>query len=192
MAQAQDLTYQQCLISVGHPDSKSYVDSNAFHVRYSTTDGANKTIVPKSLHGVSCTWHIIWLRLSTLYNTEGGPKWDRNTTRITWPGISTPRWRTANTMPKTAVVRQQRHLPLFPLIVPLELIAVGILGPLSQTEGEKQYVFIITDRNSKLTRAILTTKTSTSYVPTIIFDDWIIPYNIPSFLLIDNGPQFVA
>lgn len=87
--------------------------------------------------------------------------------------------------------KYQRHLPIFPPTSPLESIAIDILGRLPRTKNRSEFVVIITDRCSKLTRAIASTKTSTSCVATILFDNQIVPNGIPSFLLNPNGPQFV-
>lgn len=71
-------------------------------------------------------------------------------------------------------MKHQRHLTLIPSTGALELIVVDLLGTYPWTKNGNQLVVIVTDRYSKLTRALTTTKTSASYVATVMFDDWII------------------
>lgn len=78
--------------------------------------------------------------------------------------------------------KQKRHLQLFPSTDPLEFDATDILGPLSKTAQENQYVFIIMERYSKLTRAILAALITTNNGANIIFDPWVIPYRRPTYL----------
>lgn len=89
-------------------------------------------------------------------------------------------------------MNQQSHLTLFPPISPTGFIAIVTFRSLSRTENGKQSVVIILERYSKLSRAILTTKTSISFVATILFEKWINECRTPSFLLTNHDPQFVA
>lgn len=91
-----------------------------------------------------------------------------------------------------SLVKHQHHSTSVPPTGLLEFMAVDTLSPLPQTKKSNQLFVIIMHRCSELTREISTTKTLASYVVTILYDDWIIPYGIPSFLLTDDGAQFVA
>lgn len=67
-----------------------------------------------------------------------------------------------------------------------------ILGLLLKTATGNQFVFIMTDLNSKLTRAVPTSKTSALHVPSIFCNHLIAAYKIPAYLLTNNGTQFVS
>lgn len=64
--------------------------------------------------------------------------------------------------------------------------------PLFQMENGNHFVIISTDCYSKLTLAVSTAKTSTSFVLTISFENWILPYGIPLVVLTDGSLQFVV
>jgi len=53
-------------------------------------------------------------------------------------------------------------------------------------------VIVITDRYSKLTRAIPVASITAPHVASIFVDHWVIPYGIPEQILSDNGKQFVS
>lgn len=55
-----------------------------------------------------------------------------------------------------------------------------------------QYVFVLTELFSKLSREVVVTKTKATHIATISLDCWVIPYGIPSYVLTDIGPQIVA
>lgn len=93
---------------------------------------------------------------------------------------------------KGAVINHQSQLTLFPPSGSLELLPADVLGPVSRTRKDNQYVVVIADRYSILAGVIYTIRTSTSYVATMLFDNWITIYGILSSLLTDNGPQLVA
>lgn len=49
----------------------------------------------------------------------------------------------------------------------------------------------MTDRHPKLLRALPTAQTSATHVSNILLEHWSIPFGIPSYVLTDDGPQFV-
>lgn len=83
-------------------------------------------------------------------------------------------------------------MTLFPTSSPLEFIATDILGPLPKTTNVIQFVIFKTDRYSKLTPALATSKTSATRSATIFYGNWILPPVTPAYLLQDNGTQFVS
>lgn len=50
---------------------------------------------------------------------------------------------------------------------------------------------VIADRYSKLTLAVSTSETSERHIATILYDRWIVPYEVPAYLLTESGTQFV-
>lgn len=64
----------------------------------------------------------------------------------------------------------KRHRQLFPAMGQLEFVTGAILGPLLKTTEGNQNVVMITDRHSKMTRAVRTATISTNAVVYILFD----------------------
>lgn len=86
--------------------------------------------------------------------------------------------------------KHQLHLQLFQPQVPLECIAIEILGLLPKTKRGSQFIFVITDRYRILTRAITRSNITAPVVAKVFPNACIILYGIPSSLLSENGPQF--
>lgn len=89
-------------------------------------------------------------------------------------------------------VTHERHLHLFPPSAPLKFIAVDIQGPFPRATKGSQYVVVVPDRYSKLTRAIPIAKTSAIQATKILFNHWLARYGMPRYFLTEKGPQFVA
>lgn len=88
--------------------------------------------------------------------------------------------------------RHQHKFELFPPSGSLEFVAVDLFGPLTRARSGKQFVIINTNSYSKLTRAIVTAKITTTQVANIFLNHWVIPYGIPETVLPDNGQRFVS
>lgn len=83
-------------------------------------------------------------------------------------------------------------LPLFPAALPLEFVAIVILGPSPRAASGNQHGVIVTNRYSKTTRTFPIVKATSTHMATIILDNWILRYGVPNYLLTDNGAQFVS
>lgn len=68
---------------------------------------------------------------------------------------------------------------------------MDIPGALLRKRLGNQLVLVITDHDSKLTRAVSMTNTTAPHVGTVCLYGWVLTYCIPVYLLTDNGPQFV-
>ena len=69
---------------------------------------------------------------------------------------------------------------------------MDLVGPLPKTRSGKRFVLVMTDRYSKLARAVALSKTTAPHVAAAFLNDWVFPYGIPNTVLTDNGPQFIA
>jgi transposase InsO family protein len=69
---------------------------------------------------------------------------------------------------------------------------IDILGPPPVTRDGNRFLFIITDRYSKLTKAVPMRKITANEVACAFFIHWIACYGVPLILLSDNGAVFVA
>lgn len=67
---------------------------------------------------------------------------------------------------------------------PIDFVAMDILGPLSKTVQGNQCAVVITDKYSKLTWAIPTSKTSSNHMTNVfleLLEQWILVIGIPSY-----------
>lgn len=83
--------------------------------------------------------------------------------------------------------KRQRQQQLFSLGGPLDIIAIDTLDSLSHTRLGKQFVVITTYQYSKLTRTIVTSSNSSTFVAYIFLKHSVIIYEIPNIMLTDNG-----
>lgn len=58
--------------------------------------------------------------------------------------------------------------------------------------NENQHVNVMTERYTKLTRAMRTKKTLLLHVANVFCDSWVILHGRPPYVLIDNGVQFTS
>ena len=63
--------------------------------------------------------------------------------------------------------------------MPLELVAIDILGQLPKTTGGYAYVLVITDCYSKLARAIPLRRVTAPIVADAFLTHWVYAYGIP-------------
>lgn len=88
--------------------------------------------------------------------------------------------------------KKQSLLKLFFPDHHLEFVRMGILRSLSKTKQRNQLVVVVTDRRTKLTKAITTTKAITALVARIFLEHLVANFLILSKLLTDDGPQFLS
>ena len=69
---------------------------------------------------------------------------------------------------------------------------MDLIGPLKKTRTGKRFIFVITDRYSKLTRAVSMSTTTAPDIAAAFLNNWGFVYGVPNTILTDNGPQFIA
>lgn len=84
------------------------------------------------------------------------------------------------------------RLKLFSATRPLESVFINILRALSLTRSEKRFLFITTDRFTKLIQAAALAKITVCFVLVAPLEIWVFKCEIPVSLLSENGPQFAA
>jgi len=89
-------------------------------------------------------------------------------------------------------LRAAAALQLFPATLPFQNIATDLFGPLSKTAAGHEYIMVITDRVSKLVRAIPMGQTRAVDCAFVLLHCWIGDYGPPDRVLSDGGPQFTA
>jgi len=83
-------------------------------------------------------------------------------------------------------------LTLFPANMPFQDIAVDLYGPLDRTAAGHRSILVITDRFTKLARAIPMDGTKAVDRASVVLDYWVAAYGPPDRLLSDEGPQFTC
>ena len=192
--QAGDSECQNYALDAGRPQSMFDFNEDGVLVRRSPWDGAIQTVVPASLRD-----RVIQLSHKPL--SQGHPGKNRLyqtlRERFYWPFMASDAEHHVATcrtcVQATGVRRKKQHKTrLFPPTGPLQDVAMDLLGPLPKTRLGNQYVLVITDRFSKLTRAIPMAKTTAPFIAAVFLNNWIMPYGIPDTILTDNGSQFIA
>lgn len=64
------------------------------------------------------------------------------------------------------------------------------MGLLPKTEIRNKYIFIITDRYSKVTKSTVPTMTTAARIPNTFMEHWAANFGTPAIALTYNGPQF--
>lgn len=67
---------------------------------------------------------------------------------------------------------------------------MNLLAPLPRTKTGSRFIFVMADRNSKVTRANSTKKTTATNVTHILVGDWAESFGISERVLTDIGPHF--
>ena len=88
--------------------------------------------------------------------------------------------------------RRTNYLKKFPPTEPLTDVCMDLLGPLPRTDVGNEYLLVLVDRFSKLTRAVPLQRTDADTVSAAFLDFWVAAYGPPDTVLTDNGPQFRA
>ena len=114
-----------------------------------------------------------------------------------WPHMAADvHWYVRNCRPcakkRSKYRKTKRLLKLFPATVPLESIAIDILGPLTRTRKKNRYLLVISDRFTKLTQVVSLPRINAYTVAVAFCEAWVFKYGAPRSLLSDNGKQFVA
>lgn len=86
----------------------------------------------------------------------------------------------------------QRLLRSFPPKRQLEFVAMNILGYLPKLENGNTFIVVLSNRQSKLTRAIRTKTRIVTDVAPIFGEDWAVPYGVTNQLLADSGLRLVG
>lgn len=69
---------------------------------------------------------------------------------------------------------------------------MDILGPRPKTLSDNQFDLVMKEGYLKLMSALLTSKTTTSHMASLIGNKWLILYRFPSHVLISDGMQFIS
>jgi len=79
-----------------------------------------------------------------------------------------------------------------PATEPFAALAIDLLGPLPRIPEGYEYILVICDRFTKVTRAVRLRDITALDVLSSFLDTWVASYGLPDSVLSDNGPQFAA
>lgn len=83
---------------------------------------------------------------------------------------------------------QKQSIQPFPASGLLKIIARRLLGPLPKTNQSSQYISVMKDCYSKLTKAIPIFEAPSTHMANIYLDHRIVQFSITTYHLTDNGP----
>ena len=114
-----------------------------------------------------------------------------------WPALPIDCYATARKCPTCAknrlkLRRNVNQLKLFPAKSPLESVARDVFGELVKTARGNQYLLVITDRFTKLTKTVPMKSVSASDLAKAFVNEWIFVYGPPAHVLSDNGKYFTS
>ena len=175
-------------------ETRFFLGDDGLLMRRGVFQGTEQLVVPASLkdsilereHNAPTGGH---LGSSKLYQTLR--------TRYYWPSMVVDIYSWVAACTSCAQNRLMERRPttamlLFPAKEPFAALAMDILGPLPVTEEGNQYLLVICDRFTKLTRAIPLAEITAMSVVSAFLDHWVAAYGIPDSTLSDNGPQFAS
>lgn len=136
----------------------------------------------------STSWAIL-LILVTVENFVCMSTGEKIITDQIWLPLCKNQQTPATVAPKAPLYLSAMAIHNFSCIGTIKIVAMDMLGPLPKTTEANQYVVIISDRCSRMTRAVSTTGIIIPAVVCIFLDAWIFSFNIWSNLRTDNGTQ---
>lgn len=86
----------------------------------------------------------------------------------------------------------RRYLQLLLASVHCKFVAMDAAENLPKMVQSSQYIFVIADRNFKLTPAVPTLQRTAAHVSNLFMAHWLIPNSTPSYLLNDNDTQILS
>ena len=192
--QREDSYCRAMTSEVGKAGSHFEVNRIGLLCRKAPVDGSLQVVIPQSLRA-----RVLYLsHYPRLQGHPGATRMYETMRRdYYWPHMASDIHQTVTDCRSCARVRgtlrrHQKKLTLFPAAGPLEFVAMDLFGPLPKTAHGNKHILVITDRFTKMCRAIPLRTAQAPQVAQAFLDSWVYPYGVPDTLLTDNGPQFTA
>ena len=114
-----------------------------------------------------------------------------------WPALAVDCYATVRKCPHCArnrikLRKNVEQLQLFPATEPLTSVCIDILGEFIKTQRRNEYLLVITDRYSKLTKTVPMKGISAAEVARHFVNSWVFNYGPPTELVADNGGCFTS
>jgi len=165
-------------------------ERNGLLCRHSVHGRETQVVIPKALKQRLLRYQ----HQSVLAGHPGSRRMNDTLRRyVYWPSMVVDVYKHVEKCPACAKNRlsERRHtspMKLFPALEPFSGHAMDNLGPLTTSRGGHKHVLVISDRFTKLTRAIPLRDATALTVSLAFIDTWVAAYGIPDFVLADNGP----
>ena len=170
------------------------IGDNCLLVRISHRDHARQTVIPIPLRE-----RILHIHHYSKPGAHAGGIRMYNTLRqyAYWPSMAVDVYNVVRNCVQCAQqrIKLRKHsgfMKLFPAKRPGEHVAIDILGPLPKTGSGFQYILVITDRFSKMTKVFPLRGISAYQVAKAFCSEWVYHYGQPAYLLSDRGTQFTS
>ena len=166
---------------------------NAYQTQRSIT---NKflLVIPQSMQALILSWahdhptagHAG--RIKTLF---------RLSSRVFWPTMRKDVFKYVQAC-SSCQQYKYRNLPTSPpmqlhiVTQPWHTIGIDIMGPFPPTFRQKKYLLVIVDYFTRWIEIFALRQTTATDIVNILINEVICRYGVPSYILSDNGPQFVA
>lgn len=181
------------LINQGHP-TVLFDDEHGVLCRRAPLDGSVQRVIPEKLHEELLRRE----HESPLAGHPGASRmYQTMRRRYYWPSMVAHvyAWVAKCTGCAKNRLHERRHTPLmrlFPATEPFSGLAMDLLGPFPETDRGYSMILVISDRFTKLTRALPLRETTALVVASAFIDYWVGAYGVPDTVLTDNGPQFAS
>ena len=194
--QARDPYCQERMEKLGLEEEGAVFEIDQFGIlcRRAKLDGAMQKVVPKTLRD-----RLLYLSHYPRLAGHPGQSTMYNSLRrqFFWPFMANDVYQMVKECRSCAAVRgtpfrHQKFLKLFPATGPMEFVAMDFLGPLPKSHSGKRHVLVITDRFTKLSRAIPLRDTNATTTALAFLEHWVFVYGAPTYLLTDRGANFTA
>ncbi|CAF2018202.1 unnamed protein product [Rotaria magnacalcarata] len=83
-------------------------------------------------------------------------------------------------------------MQLHTVLTPWHTIGIDIMGPFPPTPRQKRFLLVIVDYFTRWVELFPLRLTTASNVADIVINEIICRYGVPTYILFDNGPQFVS
>jgi len=175
--------------------TRFYQNADGLLCRERHRAGSQPLLIPRSL-----VKDVSWAEHSSPLAAQPGGSRMYHTRRIHyyWPSLAADVFGWVAACPTCAKNRlmgtQSTAAPmqLFPATEQSAALAIDLLGPLPRTFEGYEYILVICDRFTKVTRADPLKVISALDVLRAFLDTWVASYGIPDSVSSDNGPQFAA
>ena len=168
------------------------LDDNGILVR--TSDKGNQIVAPQSLKD-----RILHINhYPKLAGHPGGRKMYYKIRKdFYWPALAVDCYATVRRCPHCArnrikLRRNATELQLFPATAPLTSVCIDVLGEFIKTKRGHEYLLVITDRFTKMTKTVPMKGISAAEVAKHFVNSWVFNYGPPEELISDNGGCFTA
>lgn len=192
-AQSIDDFWRNAATQLDQPENEYTHNNGEGLVRHALIDGALQKFLQQSLQ----KRHLNVSHHHTPFcHPRQRPMYDTLQRDYYWSNMASNLYKTVSTCRSCAkgdtTIKHRCHLQHLHATGPLKFVAMDTVRLLFKTRKGNQHVANITDRYSKLTRAIRSARNTTTVMACILFDACVVPYTIPSYHLTKIVHNFSA